>query len=80
MLSGEAPKRKKPNKKKRAPAEDPPTVSQSDQKVNKSMPKASTDPTDPTDPRQKLRDRIKSMLKDRQRGSQACEENANHEY
>jgi len=79
MLSGEAPKRKKPHKKKRAPAEET-----DDQKVTKQIPNASSASAsrsvDPTDPRQKLRDRIKSMQKDRQRGSQACEENANHEY
>jgi len=77
MLSGEAPKRKKPHKKKRAPAEET-----GDQKVTSQILDASSASrsVDPTDPRQKLRDRIKSLQKDRQRGSQACEENANHEY
>lgn len=35
---------------------------------------------DTVDPRQRLRDKIKQMQKDRARGSYACEENANHEY
>jgi len=73
----EPPKRKKPSKKKRAPQDDSSTVS--------SVPKGRQEKNaqilkDTVDPRQRLRDKIKAMQKDRARGSTACEENANHEY
>jgi hypothetical protein len=66
----ESTRRRKPSKKNRNQQD---TVPQEPQ--NKKEKKTSID-----DPRQRLRDKIKSMQKDRAKGSYACEENANHEF
>lgn len=69
--------RKKPSKKNRAPETN---TDQSTQST--SIPKKTENKQNHNllDPRQRLRDKIKAMQKDRAKGSYACEENANHEY
>ncbi len=73
-------RRKKPNKKKRSPQdEDGATpIAQSEPKGREEKRKQNYQ--DNVDPRQRLRDKIKAMQKDRAKGSTTCEENANHEY
>lgn len=75
-MSSDTQKRKKPNKKKRAPQEtsQDPTIEKTPEATHQSQ------NNDPFDPRQRLRMVIASMKKDRAKGSFSCEENANHDY
>ena len=72
--SKESTRRRKPSKKNRNQQE---TVSQ---ETIPREPRSKKEKTSIDDPRQRLRDKIKSMQKDRAKGSYACEENANHEF
>lgn len=73
-------RRRKPNKKKRSTQDndDVTPVAQTEPKGREEKRKQNYH--DNVDPRQRLRDKIKAMQKDRAKGSTACEENANHEY
>ena len=71
----ESVRRRKPSKKNRNQQETVPQETVPREPQNKKEKKSSID-----DPRQRLRDKIKSMQKDRAKGSYACEENANHEF
>jgi len=66
-------RRKKPNKKGRNTDNDP-NQEQTEPK-NRKQKQINLD-----DPKERLRARIKQMQKDRAKGSDKCEENANHEY
>jgi stalled ribosome alternative rescue factor ArfA len=72
-MSSDTQKRKKPNKKKRVV--DQPVSTSSLEKTNQNI-----NASDASDAKQRLRERIRSMQKDRGKGSYACEENANHSY
>ena len=77
--------RDQPNRSKRRPKKSSRAPEDEDASTPKSVPKgqqekAKTKYIDTTDPKQRLRDRIKQMQKDRAKGSYVCEENANHEY
>jgi len=73
-MSSDTQKRKKPNKKKRAPVETP------DEPAKANVAKHDGQNGDQFDPKQRLRAHINAMKKDRAKGSLACEENANHDY
>lgn len=64
-------RRKKPNKKGRN--------ADNDTNQEKTEPK-NRKQINLDDPKERLRARIKQMQKDRAKGSNKCEENANHEY
>lgn len=70
----ESVRRRKPSKKNRNQQETIP------QETVHREPRSKKEKTSIDDPRQRLRDKIKSMQKDRAKGSYACEENANHEF
>ena len=71
-------RRRKPNKKKRSTQDDDISSSQTEPKGREEKHKQSY--LENIDSRQRLRDKIKAMQKDRTKGSTVCEENANHEY
>lgn len=73
-MSSDTQKRKKPNKKKRAPTET------SSEPAKASVAKHDGQNSDSFNPKQRLRAHISAMKKDRAKGSLACEENANHDY
>ena len=72
-------RRRKPNKKKRSTQEDDTSSSvQTEPKGREEKHKQRY--VENIDPRQRLRDKIKAMQKNRAKVSTFCEENANHEY
>ena len=68
-------RRRKPSKKNRNQQDPAQQDTVPREPRNKQEKKNSTN-----DARQRLRDKIKSMQKDRAKGSYACEENANYEF
>jgi|TARA_B100000900_G_C20425515_1_gene652740 hypothetical protein len=68
-------RKRKPRKNGRKPEEE--NTSESEATVPKGIIEKQYNQEDP---KQRLREKIKQMQKDRAKGSYVCEENANHEY